>query len=461
MNATATQSAVRVPPQNIEAEQSVLGAMLLSRDAIAEVFKILSVEDFYRESHRRIFECIATLAERGEPADMIMTTNELRKNGNYERVGGLTGLMALVERTPTAANVEYYANIVRQKAIARTVIHSATRLVSAAYQDEPTEQLLDRVQSLSTQAQEGAAAFREYDDSMETLVARVKNLLEANWAGKRDWFIPTGFPHYDETIGGFERKKLTLFTGDEGIGKSALLQQMAVQMAQQAVMVGYVNLDTEPDEIPLRLACNWVQVDYRDLASRDPLVLGEAKKRAILGAFEPGGVMAGLHTLKVVGQEHIGFSFDRFEDWAKQRAREVGLKVIFLDSAAKFDLATNHDTNTEQAMSRMINRLKFLAADLDVAMVTIHETNQSEDKSPKHSGTWKFAARYWFHLFRDEDDGRLIRIRIRKNSNGRRDYNLAFRQDCQFKLREIEPSRAEQTADNEDQRRDRRPKGRP
>jgi len=431
---------VRVPPQSLEAEQAVLGAMILDRYACETALRMLKSEDFYREAHRRIFESIRELIGLGEPVDMLTLTNELKQAGNLERVGGITGLAELVERVPTAANVDYYAKIVREKSVSRTLISMATRIVGDAYSDsKPVQELLREIHRLAEKTLEDASTFREYEDSMVQVVAMVRKKLQDNWEGNADWYIPTGFPRFDSLIGGFEKKKLILFTGDPGIGKSALLQQMAIQIAQKNIPIGYVCLDVDTEEIPLRMACNKVNVDYRDLGSRDPQVMSKSRQLLVHQSLDD---IECLSTLYLVGQEHIGFNFDAFEDWARLRVRQSGMKAIIIDSAAKLDLQEVNHEKTESAMARMVNRLKFLGSELNVPMVTIHETNQGESKTPKHSGAWMFVARYWFHLTRDEQDGHLINMIVRKNSNGRRDLDLMFRQVGQFRLKEVEPENA-------------------
>ncbi|MDR7487118.1 MAG: DnaB-like helicase N-terminal domain-containing protein, partial [Armatimonadota bacterium] len=139
----------RVPPQNLEAEQSVLGSMLLERDAIARVVEVLRPDDFYRDAHRRIFETIADLFERGEPADLITVTDRLRARGILDEVGGASYVTSLLHAVPTAANVEYYARIVVQKAMLRQMIHAGTRIVDLGYrEDQDVELLVDQAEKL-------------------------------------------------------------------------------------------------------------------------------------------------------------------------------------------------------------------------------------------------------------------------------------------------------------------------
>src|SRR5512143_3249401 len=125
----------KLPPQNVEAEQSVLGGILIENDAINTVTEILTTEDFYRDAHRTIFDALLDLSERDEPADLIPTTHELQKNNHLDAIGGASYVASLIDSVPTAANIGYYARIVREKAILRRLIETATNIVTQSYED--------------------------------------------------------------------------------------------------------------------------------------------------------------------------------------------------------------------------------------------------------------------------------------------------------------------------------------
>src|SRR5437016_10994519 len=137
----------RLPPQSLEAEESVLGGVLLDNTAIDRVLEFVRPDDFYREAHRRIFRAMLTLAERNEPADLVTLAETLRQRGELQDVGGAAYLAELAERVPTAANVNHYARIVREKAILRSLISTATEIVSKGYEDSrDVKDLLDRAE---------------------------------------------------------------------------------------------------------------------------------------------------------------------------------------------------------------------------------------------------------------------------------------------------------------------------
>ena len=137
-------SSHKLPPQHIEAEQSILGGILIENEAINRVTEILDADDFYRDAHRKIFNALINLSERDEPADLITLTNELRKINQLDSVGGASYLTSLIDSVPTAANIEYYAKIVKEKSILRQLIQISTEIVTQSYQDRgDVESFLD------------------------------------------------------------------------------------------------------------------------------------------------------------------------------------------------------------------------------------------------------------------------------------------------------------------------------
>ena len=140
-------SSHKLPPQNVEAEQSVLGGILIENDAINKVLEILTPEDFYRDAHRRIYNALINLSSRDEPADLITLTNELRKIDQLDAAGGASYITSLIDSVPTAANIEYYAKIVKEKSILRQLIQTSTEIITESYQDRSdVESFLDEAE---------------------------------------------------------------------------------------------------------------------------------------------------------------------------------------------------------------------------------------------------------------------------------------------------------------------------
>ncbi|MDR7459580.1 MAG: DnaB-like helicase N-terminal domain-containing protein, partial [Armatimonadota bacterium] len=209
----------RIPPQSLEAEQSVLGSMLLERDAIAKVVEMLRGEDFYRDAHRRIFEAITDLFERGEPVDLITVTDRLRARGQLEDVGGAAYLTALLDAVPTAANVEYYARIVLQKALLRQLIHAGTEIVGLGYREEQdVEVLVDQAEKL---------VFAIANRRMQVDFVPIRDVLRESFDRIDRRYqdkgtvtgVPTGFTDLDRLTAGLQPADLVIVAARPGMGK--------------------------------------------------------------------------------------------------------------------------------------------------------------------------------------------------------------------------------------------------
>ena len=173
-------SSHKLPPQNIEAEQSVLGGILIENEAINKVMEILTDDDFYRDAHRKIFNALINLSERDEPADLITLTNELRKNKQLDSVGGASYVTSLIDSVPTAANIEYYAKIVKEKAILRKLIETSTEIITQSYQDRgDVEELLDEAERAIFQISENRVkpSFYPIRDIVKESFKTIERLL--------------------------------------------------------------------------------------------------------------------------------------------------------------------------------------------------------------------------------------------------------------------------------------------
>ena len=197
-----SQSEFRVPPQDLEAEQSVLGAMMLSSDAIRMVIPLCHEEDFYREANRKLYHAIVALDDRKEPVDIITLSNELKRMGDFDTIGGVSALTALVDRVPTAANAEFYAQIVKEKSAARKLISAATQVVSDAYSDAmPIKELLDDAEHRIFEATElrESKDFASIKDLIGNSFEYVNTLTDQQ---QHITGVPTGFYDLDELDGG-------------------------------------------------------------------------------------------------------------------------------------------------------------------------------------------------------------------------------------------------------------------
>src|SRR4030067_1287031 len=196
-------SSHKIPPQNIEAEQSIWGGILIENEAINKVMEILTPDDFYRDAHRKIFNALINLSERDEPADLITSTNELRKTDHLDSIGGASYLASLIDSVPTAANIEYYAKIVKEKAILRKLIQTSTEIITQSYQDRgDVEGFLDEAERaiFDISEERGRPSFYPIKDIVKDSFKILERLYE-----KKELItgIPSGFKELDRMTAGF------------------------------------------------------------------------------------------------------------------------------------------------------------------------------------------------------------------------------------------------------------------
>ncbi|MFL6070106.1 MAG: DnaB-like helicase N-terminal domain-containing protein, partial [Actinomycetes bacterium] len=212
----------RTPPQDIEAEQSVIGGMLLSKDAIADVVETLRGDDFYKPAHQTIYEAILDLYGRGEPADAITVSSELTKRGELGRVGGAPYLHTLISSVPTAANAGYYARIVSERAILRRLVEAGTRITQMGYADTgEVDDVVDRAQAEIYSVTERRTS-EDYLPLAEIMEGTLDE-IEANGSrGGKMVGVPTGFTDLDGLMNGLHPGQLVVVAARPGLGKSTL-----------------------------------------------------------------------------------------------------------------------------------------------------------------------------------------------------------------------------------------------
>ena len=221
--ATVEENLRKVPPQSLEAEASVLGAVLLDNEAINRVLEILVPGDFYRESHRKIFQAMLDLSERSEPVDLIVLSDDLKARGELEGVGGSAYLASLANVVPTSANVAYYARIVRDKAVLRYLIQAATAIATRGYEGQgDVDEFLDEAEKIIFDISEKKirSSFVTVGEMMKDSIKMVERLYDRK---ELVTGVPTGFKDLDELTAGLQQSDLIVVAGRPSMGKTAFL----------------------------------------------------------------------------------------------------------------------------------------------------------------------------------------------------------------------------------------------
>lgn len=362
----------RVPPQNIEAEQAVLGGILLDNTALDRVLDFVVPEDFYRDSHRRIFRAMLALNQRGEPVDVLTLSEELRREELLREIGGAAYLAELVEQVPTAANVAYYAKIVREKAILRSLIETCTDIAGRSFDAAPGEvdEFLDIAEQQFFQISE--RRVRSQFTSARELMLRAVGMMEQLYdRAQMVTGVPSGFIDLDRLTGGFQPSDLVIVAARPGVGKTAFALNLAVHAAVHSdhpVGVAIFSLEMSKDQLAMRMLCSEAQVDLSKIregyGSRDEI------GRVV-------NVAAALAEAPIMVDDSGSLSVLELRAKARRLARDRDFKLGLL-IVDYLQLLRSHERreSREQEISLISRSLKALAKELNVPVMALAQLNR-------------------------------------------------------------------------------------
>jgi replicative DNA helicase len=442
----------RLPPQSLEAEESVLGGVLLDNTAIDRVLEFVRADDFYREAHRRIFRAMLGLAERNEPVDLVTLSESLRQRGELQDVGGASYLAELAERVPTAANVNHYARIVREKAILRALINTATEIASAGYTDQrDVKDLLDRAEQSIFQISEREVkpAFVRMDALMTDAFKTVEKLHQQKQAVTG---VTTGYVDLDRLTAGLQPSDLIIIAARPSMGKTAFALNIAANAARRGdVGVAVFSLEMSKEQLALRMLCAEARVDLSRVRTGHlaPGELGDLAQSAHILISQP---------IYIDDTPAITVLELRAKARRLWRDPQSKLGLIVVDYLQLMRSSEGKDSR-EQEISEISRSLKALAKELHVPVIALSQLNrQVENRSPpvprlsdlRESGAIEQDADVIMFIYRDEaynedsDRKGLADIIIAKQRNGPTDkLELAFlREYTRFENREMVPEAA-------------------
>jgi replicative DNA helicase len=393
----------KVPPQNLEAESSVLGGILLENDAINIVLELLRPEDFYRESHRKAFRAMIELTDRSEPVDLITLSEYLKSRGELDAVGGSAYLASLADFVPTAANIAYYARIVREKSILRSLIRTATEIATRGYEEQGNvEEFLDTAERVIFEISEKKikASFVAVGDMIKDTLKTVEKLYERK---EMVTGVPTGYEDLDKLTAGLQPSDLIIVAGRPSMGKTAFSLNIAANAAFAGVGVAVFSLEMAKEQLVLRMLCSEARVNNSKvrsgyLAERDFPKLANAAGR--------------LHEALIYIDDTPAISVLELRAKARRlvrdRTKKVGLIVIdYLQLMRGMGGASNR----EQEISEISRSLKALAKELAVPVIAISQLNRRvEDRGDRRpmmsdlreSGAIEQDADVIMFIYRDE-----------------------------------------------------------
>lgn len=389
-------------PQNVDAEQSVLGALFLDREAVYKVARFLRAEDFYLESHRLIYEAMLSLEEEGRPADLISVTNWLSDKGVLEKVGGATYLASLAGLMPTAANVEHHARIVEEKALLRSLIQIATRIAGMGYEGtEDVDRLIDEAERmlLELTARRSSVLF----SSLQELLLKVLKQIEDRFRNKGAISgVASGFVDLDRLCCGMQPGDLVIVAGRPAMGKTSFALTIAHQIAlQQQVPVAIFSLEMSREQLVQRVLCAEAMVDQQKVRSGyltegDWVRLTQAAAR--------------LARAPLYIDDSALLSVRQVRAKARRLQAEKGLGLIVIDYLQLMQ-AGRRAENRQQEITEISRSLKGLAKDLNVPVLALAQLSRQVesrmDKRPimsdlRESGSLEQDADVVMFIYRDE-----------------------------------------------------------
>ena len=434
----------RVPPQNIEAEQAVLGAMLIKKEAIVEVQEILQPEDFYRETHRLVYEAMIELSGNDEAVDLVTLTEQLRKSGMLEKIGGLPFLTQLANAVPTAANVTYHAKIVKEKAELRRLISAATEIAGAAYEDaDSVENIMDAAEKkiLSVAGSQNGGTF----ESMKSIVMRTFeriNVLYESRGGLTG--LSCGFKDLDKLTSGLQKSDLILVAARPSMGKTAFTLNIASYVGLHGGKVAFFSLEMSKEQLMQRMLCAEGGIDATRL--RTGQLDAKEWNRLVETADR-------LSRAPIYIDDTAGITVMELRSKARRLKAEHGLDLIIIDYLQLMQgRPSRNGDNRQQEISEISRSLKALARELDVPVIALSQLSRSVEsrqvKKPmlsdlRESGSLEQDADIVMFLYRedyydkDTENKNITEIIIAKHRNGPVDSIQLFFQKEYTKFRDL------------------------
>ena len=365
----------RVPPQDNAAEQSVLGGMLLSKDAIAYVVEIIKDRDFYRPAHELIYNAIIELYGRGEPIDAVTVASELTKRGDISRVGGAPYLHTLISGVPTAANAGYYARIVRDHAIMRRLVEAGTKIVQLGYQSGDVDELVDNAQAELFQVTERRAG-EDYILLSELLPETVDE-IERIAQGVTGEGVKSGFKDLDALTNGFHPGNMVVVAARPAVGKSTFGLDVARHAAiRQKATTAIFSLEMSRSEIAMRMLSAEGRISLNNLRT------GHLSEEEWLRLATK---MSEINDAPLFIDDSPNLSLMEIRAKARRLKQRHNLKLIIIDYLQLMTSGKRVE-NRQQEVSEFSRTLKLLAKELDIPVIAISQLNrgpeQRTDKKP-------------------------------------------------------------------------------
>ena len=432
----------RVPPQNIEAEQAVLGAMLIDKEAIAKATELLSADDFYREAHRVIFSAMLELYNKNEAVDMVTVTEILKRDNKLEDIGGIAYITSLANVVLTAANVKYHAEIVAEKSVLRQLVRVSTEIAAMGYEaNDDVGTLLDTAESriLEISNRKKKADFTAINDILMDSVQSIESLLQ-NKGGLTG--LPAGFADLDKLTSGLHPSDFIILAARPSMGKTALALNIVQNVALRAHKViggeprsvAFFSLEMSKEQLVNRMLCAEAGIDSQRLR------VGEMHDEDWTHLWDACDTMS---RAKIYIDDTAGITAMDMRSRARRLKAEHGLDLIVVDylQLMQGSGTRNNSGDRQQEVSEISRSLKALARELDVPVLALSQLSRSVEsrqvKRPmlsdlRESGSLEQDADIVAFLYREDyynpdTENKHTELIIAKHRNGPVDtVNLFF-----------------------------------
>jgi replicative DNA helicase len=415
---------LKIPPQNLEAEQSVLGSILLEPEALSRVLEVMTGDDFYREAHRKIFASMQDLYRKGTPVDLITLTEVLQNKGQLDEIGGASYLTSLTDAIPSAVHVDVYARIIREKSILRRLINRATEIARKGYSFAgDAEDLLDEAEK---------SIFEISEDKINPLVYPLSQIIKESMPVLENLYdrketvtgVPSGFTQLDKLTSGFQNSDLVIIAGRPSMGKTAFALNIARNAAvDHEIPVVVFSLEMSRQQLAIRMICSEAEVDSNKVRTG---FFGDREWPKLTTA---AGV---LSDAPIFIDDSPTMTVLQMRAKARRLKAEQGLGLVVIDYLQLMK-GREGSERREQEISEISRSLKALAKELNLPVVALSQLNRRpegrDDKKPvladlRESGAIEQDADVICFIFREEmyDENSkqkgIAEILLRKHRNG-------------------------------------------
>ncbi|QJW45933.1 replicative DNA helicase [bacterium BFN5] len=416
----------RIPPQNLEAEQAVLGGMLIEREAISKVAEFLHSEDFYREAHRLIFGAMQELFNKNEPVDLVTVTEYLRKSDKLENAGGIAYITSLANSVPTAANIIYHGKIVEEKSLLRQLINSATNIAGMGYEaSEEVANILDKAEKMILEVS-GRKIGGDFTP-IKSIIFDAFGKIEQLYASKGGITgLASGFKDLDRLTSGLQASDLILVAARPSMGKTAFTLNIASNVAiREKQAVAFFSLEMSKEQLVQRMLCAEASIDSQRLR------IGELEDRdwsKLISAADR------LSSAPIFIDDTAGITVMEMRSKARRLKIEHDLKLIIIDYLQLMQgSGSKGGENRQQEISEISRSLKALAREINVPVIALSQLSRSVEsrqvKKPmlsdlRESGSLEQDADIVAFLYRedyynpDTENKNITEVIIAKHRNG-------------------------------------------